>query len=310
MASPYGFRNWLVMGVGLCGGIAVGAFLPGTGGGARNGNAKERVETRDSAATAAASGAAPLENPGTNGPVSAGSAESLADMAPDRIITLFEKVSNLRSESRKYILAYRLASKLGLDQIEPALRSALQDLNDGDYVTTRALARRWVELDPGTAAAKSIQMKQQHLLVPVLEAWTRMDPAGPLDWALQQDDATKADAVRPLLMGRLLDQAQLEKLVKYAGGSASEEMSKQVFPFAAARLSEANPAGALHAAAAVEEPEMRQRTLMMVLSRLGGSSPDVAKAWLASQTNLTPEERQQYESAIANPRGGLGRSSR
>jgi hypothetical protein len=234
--------------------------------------------------------------------VGADTVTQISEMSPERIVALFEKLSNLRSDSRKYILAYRLASRMGPGQIEGALQAALQDLSDGDYVTTRALARRWVELDPKKAASKAMEAKQQHLVVPVMEAWSRMDPAGPLDWALKQDEATRADAVRPLLMGRLLDQTQLEKLVMNAGSSGNEEMRRQVFPFATARLAETNPAGALHAASGMDDPELAQRTVMMVLGRLGQSDPAAGKAWIASQSNLTPELKQQYEQALSSPR--------
>jgi hypothetical protein len=230
--------------------------------------------------------------------------EALGKLPPEKVLQLFEKVSNLRSESRKYILAYRLASKLELGQIEGALKSALQDLSDGDYVTTRALARRWVELDPKSAAAKALETKQQHMVIPVMESWTRLDAAAPLSWALKQAPEAQADAVRPLLMGRLLEAPQLEKLVMNSAGSESEEMRKQIFPFATSRLAESNPQGALHAASSVEDQDLRQRTLMMVLGRIGQTAPEAGKAWLASQTDLAPELRQQLEQALNNPRGG------
>jgi hypothetical protein len=231
----------------------------------------------------------------------------VSKLPPEKLIALFGKVSNLRSETRKYILAYRLASQMEIGQIEGALKAALQDLSDGDYVTTRALARRWVELDPNAAAAKALETKQQHLVIPVMESWSRMDPAAPLSWALQQDPSARADAVRPLLMGRLLDQTQLQKLVMNAGGSESDDMRRQIFPFATARLSEVNPQGALHAASSIDDADLRQRTLVMVMSRLGQSAPDAGRAWLASQQDLPPEQRQQLEQVLANPRSGGGR---
>jgi hypothetical protein len=231
---------------------------------------------------------------------------SVGKLPPEKLIALFSKVSNLRSETRKYILAYRLASQMELGQIEGALQAAMQDLSDGDYVTTRALARRWVELDPNAAASKALETKQQHLMIPVMESWSRTDPAAPLHWALQQDAASRADAVRPLLMGRLLDQAQLEKLVINASGSDSDDMRRQIFPFATSRLAETNPQGALHAASSLEDAELRQRTLVMVMSRLAQNAPEVGKAWLASQQNLPPEQKQQLEQVLSNPRNGGG----
>jgi hypothetical protein len=234
---------------------------------------------------------------------------SVGKLPPEKLIALFEKVSNLRSETRKYILAYRLASQLELDQIEGALKAALQDLSDGDYVTTRALARRWAELDPKAAASKALETKQQHLVLPLMESWTRMDPAAPLAWALQQEPAARADAVRPLLMGRLLDQTQLEKLVMNAGGSDSDDMRKQIFPFATTRLADTNPQGALHAASSIEDAELRQRTLVMVMSRLAQNAPDLGRAWLASQQNIPPEQKQQLEQVLANSKGNGRRTA-
>jgi hypothetical protein len=314
MATPFGFRGVLIVTAGLCGGVALGVMLPRERGDAfknREGSAGLSSTSHPGQASAVSPrGESPVEseNKELRG-IGADTDTQIAEMSQERIIALFEKLSNLRSESRKYVLAYRLASRMGASQIEGALQVALQDLSDGDYVTTRALARRWVELDPQKAAAGALASKQQHLVVPVMEAWSRMDPAGPLDWALKQEPGTRADAVRPLLMGRLLDQPQLEKLVLSAATSSDEEMRKQVFPFAAARLSESNPAGALHAASGMDDPELAQRTVMMVLGRLGQNDPAAAKAWIASQTNLSPELKQQYEQALSSPRG-FGRPPR
>jgi hypothetical protein len=96
----------------------------------------------------------------------------------------------------------------------------------------------------------------------------------------------------------MLDQSQLEKVVMNAGASENEDMRNQVFPFATSRLAESNPQGALHAAASVEDPALRQRTLIAVLSRLGQSAPEVAKGWLDTQQNFTPEEKAQLEAAL------------
>ena len=305
MASPFGFRGFLIVGAGLCGGVALGVLLPREGAKDKEGAAALSTETPAGSALAATTSGAPANEAAKKELLGVGADTNaqISAMSQERIIALFEKLSNLKSESRKYVLAYRLASQMGPDQIEGALQAALQDLSDGDYVTTRALARRWVELDPKKAASNALASKQQHLVVPVLEAWSRMDPAGPLDWALKQEEAKRADAVRPLLMGRLLNQPQLEKLVMKAGSSDNEEMRRQVFPFATARLAESNPTGALHAASGMDDPELAQRTVMLVLGRLGQNDPAAGKAWIASQSNLSPELKQQYEQALANPRG-------
>jgi hypothetical protein len=84
-------------------------------------------------------------------------------------------------------------------------------------------------------------------------------------------------------------------------------MRRQIFPFATSRLSETNPQGALHAASSIEDTELRQRTLVMVMARLAQSSPEAGKTWLAAQQNLPPEQRQQLEQVLANPRSGGGR---
>ena len=305
MASPFGFRGFLIVGAGLCGGVALGVLLPREGAKDKDGAAALSTETPAGSALAATTSGAPANEAAKKELLGVGADTNaqISAMSQERIIALFEKLSNLKSESRKYVLAYQLASQMGPDQIEGALQAALQDLSDGDYVTTRALARRWVELDPKKAASNALASKQQHLVVPVLEAWSRMDPAGPLDWALNQEEAKRADAVRPLLMGRLLNQPQLEKLVMKAGSSDNEEMRRQVFPFATARLAESNPTGALHAASGMDDPELAQRTVMLVLGRLGQNDPAKGKAWIASQSNLSPELKQQYEQEVANQRG-------
>lgn len=326
MASSLNLRTLLVSAGCLCGGVALGVLIPseadqtsragasvGSGGGSQQG-APAPSQARKAGGTgggAEAEGGANarhdregLKNLGSpTGSSGASESAGLGKLPPEKIMALFEKVSNLKSESRKYILAYRLASQMEPAQIEQALNSALHDLSDGDYVTTRALARRWVELDPKAAASKAMETKEQHLLLPLLESWSRIDPSGPLSWALQQDPANRAEAVLPLIRGRMLDQSQLEKLVMNAGSSESDDMRRQVFPFATSRLAETNPQGALHAASSVEDPDLRQRTLVSVMSRLGQTAPDVAKNWLATQQTLAPEQRAQLEAALSNPAG-------
>lgn len=313
MAVPLKIRTLLATVAGLCGGVALGAFLP----------AGTPAATRPTPSLQSTPAASPESNTASQDAPSTGTSStrpggeksllefkefaSVGKLPPEKLIALFAKVSNLRSETRKYILAYRLASQMELGQIEGALQSALQDLSDGDYVTTRALARRWVELDPKAAAAKALETKQQHLMIPVMESWARIEPAGPLAWALQQDPGARADAVRPLLMNRLLDQTQLQKLVLNAAASDSDEMRRQIFPFATSRLAETNPQGALHAASSIEDADVRQRTLVLVMGRLAQSAPEVAKTWLAAQQNLPPEQKQQLEQVLANPRSTGGR---
>lgn len=311
MAVSPKFRTLLATVAGLCGGVALGTLLPSADSPLSDDalSAKNRPTAlpQDALSDPAAPGADSKRSAAEKSLLEFKDFSSVGKLPPEKLIALFAKVSNLRSETRKYILAYRLASQMELGQIESALQSALQDLNDGDYVTTRALARRWVELDPKAAAAKALETKQQHLMLPVMESWSRMEPAGPLTWALQQDPSARPDAVRPLLMNRLLDQTQLQKLVLNAGASDSDEMRRQIFPFATSRLSETNPQGALHAASSIEDTELRQRTLVMVMARLAQSSPEAGKTWLAAQQNLPPEQRQQLEQVLANPRSGGGR---
>ena len=185
--------------------------------------------------------------------------------------------------------------------MEAGLDAALKDLSDGDYVTTRAIARRWAEIDPKAAAAKAIDSKQVHLIWPILESWSRMDPQAPLKWALEQDPAHQAEALRPLLTGRLLDESQLEKLVVRAADSSSEEMRMQIFPYATGRLAEVNPNGALHVASHIDEQATRQKTLSMVMSKVAQRSPDVGRAWLQTQQNLSPQERAVYLKMLGMP---------
>jgi len=209
-----------------------------------------------------------------------------------------------RSETLRLIGVMADDEKLNAEkagQIEAALEAALKDLSDGDYVTTRAIARRWAEIDPKAAAAKAIESKQVHLIWPVLESWSRMDPEAPLQWALRQDPAHQADALRPLLTGRLLDETQLEKLVVQAADSSSEEMRHQIFPYATGRLAEVNPSGALHVASHIDENATRQKTLSMVMSKVAQRSPEVGRAWLESQQNLPPQERAIYLKMLGMP---------
>jgi hypothetical protein len=291
--------------LGLLGGTAIGMFLPA----GHNGTAIESKAAgapRDSRA-AIAEPSLMAENRAGNaarsGELFPGSRnyDSLSKLPPEKLVAIFERLSNLKSDSRKYSLAYKLASQMEAAQIEAALGAALKDLSDGDYVTTRAIARRWAEIDPKAAAAKAVESKQVHLIWPVLESWSRMDPQAPLQWALQQDPAHQAEALRPLLTGRLLDESQLEKLVVQAADSSSEEMRHQIFPYATGRLAEVNPSGALHVASHIDENATRQKTLSMVMSKVAQRSPEAGRTWLESQQNLPPQEKAVYLKMLGMP---------
>jgi hypothetical protein len=298
-------RRWLILPLGFLSGTAIGVLLP-------NLNDAAVTESRAAHAFHESQGAdAESHSRSQNrardamrsGELFPGSRnyESLSKLPPEKLVAIFERLSNLKSDSRKYSLAYRLASQMEAGQIEAALEAALKDLSDGDYVTTRAIARRWAEIDPKAAAAKAIESKQVHLIWPVLESWSRMDPGAPLQWALQQDPAHQAEALRPLLTGRLLDESQLEKLVVQAADSSSQEMRHQIFPYATGKLAEVNPSGALHVASHIDENATRQKTLSMVMSKVAQRSPEVGRAWLESQQNLPPQERAIYLKMLGMP---------
>ena len=298
-------RRWLILPLGLLGGTALGVLLPTS----KDAPASESkaVHTSPEARDVDADSHPTAQNRSgkatRSGELFPGSRnyESLSKLPPEKLVAIFERLSNLKSDSRKYSLAYRLASQMESGQIEAALEAALKDLSDGDYVTTRAIARRWAEIDPKAAAAKAIESNQVHLIWPVLESWSRMDPEAPLQWALRQDPAHQADALRPLLTGRLLDETQLEKLVVQAADSSSEEMRHQIFPYATGRLAEVNPSGALHVASHIDENATRQKTLSMVMSKVAQRSPEVGRAWLETQQNLPPQERAIYLKMLGLP---------
>ncbi len=302
MKAPPPNRRWILLPIGLLTGTAIGVFLP-TGGAYDERDPAAAASSLHSAAIAESASPDRAKQSAGSGPLFPGSRndESLAHLPPEKLLAIFERLSNLKSDSRKYSLAYRLASQMEAGQIESALEAALKDLSDGDYVTTRAIARRWAEIDPKAAAAKAISSKQVHLIWPILESWSRMDPQAPLKWALEQDPAHQAEALRPLLTGRLLDESQLEKLVVRAADSSSEEMRLQIFPYATGRLAEVNPNGALHVASHIDEQAIRQKTLSMVMSKVAQRSPDVGRAWLESQQNLPPQERAVYLKMLGMP---------
>ena len=294
MKAPLQNRRWLLLPLGLLTGTAIGVLLPNSDS-SRNGDSDPADSTLLSSAESTSLIDRAAKPPGS-AQLFPGSRndEPLGKLPPEKLLAIFERLSNLKSDSRKYSLAYRLASQMEAGQMEAGLDAALKDLSDGDYVTTRAIARRWAEIDPKAAAAKAIDSKQVHLIWPILESWSRMDPQAPLKWALEQDPAHQAEALRPLLTGRLLDESQLEKLVVRAADSSSEEMRLQIFPYATGRLAEVNPNGALHVASHIDEQATRQKTLSMVMSKVAQRSPDVGRAWLESQQNLPPQERAVY----------------
>jgi hypothetical protein len=299
--APLPNRRWLLLPLGLLTGTAIGVLLPNSDS-SRNGD----LTPADSSLPPSAESTAQIDRavkPPGSAQLFPGSRndEPLGKLPPEKLLAIFERLSNLKSDSRKYSLAYRLASQMEAGQMEAGLDAALKDLSDGDYVTTRAIARRWAEIDPKAAAAKAIDSKQVHLIWPILESWSRMDPQAPLKWALEQDPAHQAEALRPLLTGRLLDESQLEKLVVRAADSSSEEMRLQIFPYATGRLAEVNPSGALHVASHIDENATRQKTLSMVMSKVAQRSPDVGRAWLETQQNLPPQEKAVYLKMLGMP---------
>ena len=302
-ASPQ-HRRWLLLPLGLLAGTAIGMFFPTDDGTRSRGGlptAPSLAKPADTELTSRAPGL--VQKPAGSGELFPGSRseEELGKLPPEKLVAIFERLSNLKSDSRKYSLAYKIASQMGPGQIEAALEAALKDLSDGDYVTTRAIARRWAEIDPKAAAAKAIDSKQVHLIWPILESWSRMDPQAPLKWALEQDPVHQAEALRPLLTGRLLDESQLQKLVVSAADSSSEEMRHQIFPYATGRLAEVNPSGALHVASHIDENATRQKTLSMVMSKVAQRSPEVGREWLETQHNLLPQERAVYLKMLGMP---------
>lgn len=225
--------------------------------------------------------------------------DRLRRLSPDRLVALFERVSRLKSESRKYILAYRLASYLAPEQIQQALKAAKEDLEDGDYVTMRALARRWAEIDPKAALKSGLENKQSHLFYPALESWSHMEPGAPMRWALGEETDVRSKTLRALLSNHLLDQSQLEELVARASNSDSEDLRQEVLPAATMRLAESAPGNALFAAGSIDNPQLRERTIRLVLARVARSAPDVGNAWINAQKDLTPELREQYQAIVA-----------
>lgn len=286
--------------LGLAGGILSGAMSRSPNGqaGAGVSVAGGRTDTRGAVERSVNSETGSGEKSGATIFRGASEGEVLVQIPPERVVSLFDRLSNVKSESRKYALAYRLAAKLDVTQLEAAFHSAKADLDGGDYVALRALGRRWVELDPQAAAQKGIDTRMREFLHPVLEAWQRLDSEAPLKWALADENAPKLDAVRSLLFGGYISNQQTEQLAIKAQNSQSAEMRYQIFPHAVMQIAAFNPERAISLASAVEDPGTRQRTLNLVISRYAQSSPEKARAWVDAQPTLTPDQRGSYERLI------------
>lgn len=289
----------MVGGLGV--GLLVGLIWPEASQGAAGVQARARAESLSRAG---------MENPGAPGagglgadgvaPVGSGNAEDrIQQLSPERLVELFGRVSRLKSESRKYILAYRLAGFLAAEQIQAALKAAKEDLADGDYVTMRALARRWAEIDPKAAVKTGLESQQMHLFYPALESWSHMEPNAPMRWALEQDSEQRLKTLQALMGNRLLDQGQLEELVARASNSDHEDLRQQVLPAATLHLSETAPGNALFAAGSIDDPQLRERTLRLLLTRISRTAPEVGQAWITAQKDLSSEMREQYRAILA-----------
>ncbi len=304
MKRPYASTGWLLVAAGLICGVALGAFWPdGTPSSSIQG--AKRAQDSESGVRAEGSEQGATPSSGTvrrDGLVFGGAGEEeerIKRLSPDRLISLFERVSKLKSDSRKYILAYRLASFLGPEQIQQALKAAKEDLEDGDYVAMRALARRWAELDPQAAIKTGLETKQSHLFYPALESWSHMEPGAPMRWAMNADPDARLKTLQALLGSRLLDQSQLEELVARSSNSDNQDLRQQILPSATMRLAESAPGNALFSAGSIDDPQLRERTVRLVLTRISRSAPDVGQAWINAQKTLTPELREQYQAILS-----------
>jgi hypothetical protein len=299
-------QRWIWAVGGLVGGIVLGALWPESRGeaalGAAGSPAKLGSKNLAEGGLAGASEGGMGLGESTGSGASAGLSpeeDRIRRLSPDRLVALFDRVSRLKSESRKYILAYRLASYLAPEQIQQALKAAKEDLEDGDYVTMRALARRWAEIDPKAAVRSGLENRQSHLFYPALESWARMESGAPMQWALGEDAEVRSKTLRALLNNHLLDQSQLEELVARASNSDSQDLRQEVLPTATMRLAETAPGNALFAAGSIDDPQLREQTLRLVLTRVARSAPEVGNAWINAQKDLTPELREQYQAIIA-----------
>ncbi|MEY2600046.1 MAG: hypothetical protein RLZZ142_2305 [Verrucomicrobiota bacterium] len=295
---------------GLIGGVAIGAFWPSggplEGGALREGLGDGGAGLRD--ASGGVGGA--VEGGDARGAevlgASAVPGEERGHLAPEQVLALFERVSKLKNETRKRLLAYRLASELGTEQIQEAVQLAKEDLEHGERIPMRALAQRWAELDPRGAAAKGLEMGVHSLFSTAVSAWAKKEPGAPLAWALAQPSEERVEALRLMLSEKILAQQDLEKLVLESARTGDGRL-RDLMPFATMRLADSNPMGALHAASSLEDAATRTRTLTMVMGRVAAVDPELGRSWLRSQTAMPEEQRTVLERVLATPRTGTRR---
>jgi hypothetical protein len=304
MQTPVPQRGWLLVPLGLAAGVAIGALTPASrqtpAPAPGSGLAENAAAPSDSEANAGAQATSRDDDLERELFPGAGSEDPAVQISPEKLLEIFDRVSNLKSEARKYVVAYRLVGQLGREQMEKAMELALVDWNENkDYSTTRAVARRWADLDPQGAVKKGAELKNYHVLQPALETWVKTDPSEPLKWALQQDGETQVAVVRQMLEFKSdFKGKQIERLVMAAADSPIEAMRNSIFPIATARLAEENPMAALHAAENAATAPARQQMVSAILSRMVKTQPDAAAQWLSGQANLAPAERQIYEKIL------------
>jgi hypothetical protein len=303
MASPLAQRGWLFVPAGLVAGVVIGGFVyPAEK--SPSGSQYKPVPSGPSRQIAGKAAVEETENQSENLErelfPGADSGGGTAQLTPEKLLEVFDRVSNLKSDSRKYVATYRLVSQMGSAEMEKALEIALVDWKESqDYTTTRAVARRWADLDPQSAVKKGVDLKNYHILQPALETWLKTEPGEPLKWALQQDAPTQAAVIRQMLEMRTdFNGKQVEQLVIAASDSPHEIIRSTILPQATARLAEQNPAAALHAAENLPDSAARTQMISSLMARLGKTQPDVAASWLSSQANLPVAERKTYEKIL------------
>ena len=279
----------------LAGGVVLGALWPSTPSQPSNPGTEMAEESvgvaqrfaKGKGASGDAKGVAGFQANGTGGGRS---------IPSERLVPLFQRATKLKNETKQYAVTYQLASLMGVKELEAAMESALADVKKGDTVAVRALARRWAEIDPGGAALRALEMKNDAFAYPLVQSWKQMSPNGPYEWAKGLPASEQTAAFKMLLNQRALGAPEAEKVFGVAAAglrSGSDDPAQKDIAVRSLRaVSAAAPDKAAQLATGLPDPALRTQELQAATAGWARKDEAGAAMWIKSSPSLNPKDRE------------------
>jgi hypothetical protein len=204
-----------------------------------------------------------------------------------------------KSELRRFLGTYESVSELGKESLGEALERARAENNP---IATRAIERRWAEIDPENALKDWMEGKGKPPGDAFFGAWAKSDPAGALRWfsALPEGEVRKEAGAAVL---DRIAKADPQRALDFSGQLSDGKAQALLVTRALAALGGKDPATALAAAQSLPEGPGRKAGLDSVVTQIATTNLEEAQR-LAKE--LPPNTLSGASSVIA---GALVRQS-